>query len=164
MTVYTCAVLTVSDKGSEGKREDTSGARLKEILGENGFEVLAYEIVPDREEVISDRLIDWVDRQKIDLIVTTGGTGVDPKDVTPEATRAVIDREVPGLSEAMRQASLQITPHAALSRGISGIRRQSLIINLPGSAKASRENLAVILPALPHALFKIKGGKGDCGG
>jgi len=164
MQEYTCGVLTISDKGSEGKREDTSGAELKKILSERGFKVVAYDIVPDREESIRDKLIAWVDVRRVDLIVTTGGTGVDPKDLTPEATRTVIEREIPGISEAMRQASFAKTPHAVLSRGISGSRGRSLIINLPGSKKAARENIETVLPALGHAIYKIQGGQGDCGG
>ena len=163
MTTYSCGVLTVSDKGFRGDRQDTSGENLKKKLSENGFSVVAYSIVPDEVEAIGKVLIEWVDERHIDLIVTTGGTGVDPKDVTPEATQALIDREVPGIGEAMRQASFRITPHAVLSRNIAGIRKQSLIINLPGSKKAAEENLATVLAALPHALYKIKGGKGECG-
>lgn len=163
MTIVTCGVLTISDKGSRGERQDTSGENLKKMLSENGFSVVAYDIVPDETSAISKVLSEWVDERHIDLIVTTGGTGVDPKDVTPEATRSVIDREVPGISEAMRQASFRITPHAVLSRGISGTRKQSLIINLPGSEKAAEENLETVLAALPHAVYKIKGGKDECG-
>ena len=164
MSSYTCGVLTVSDKGSRGEREDTSGVLLQQMLAGSGFFVKSYQIVPDQTEKISKVLIEWVDKLHIDLIVTTGGTGVDPKDLTPEATRSVIDREVPGISEAMRHVSFQKTAHAVLSRGIAGIRKQSLIINLPGSEKAARENLAAILTALPHAIYKIKGGKAECGG
>lgn len=163
MTTVTCGVLTISDKGSRGERQDTSGENLKKMLTENDFSMVAYDIVPDETETISKVLTEWVDERHIDLIVTTGGTGVDPKDVTPEATRTVIDREVPGISEAMRQASFRITPHAVLSRGISGIRKQSLIINLPGSKKAAEENLEAVLASLPHAVYKIKGGKDECG-
>ncbi len=159
---YTCGILTISDKGSRGEREDTSGPNLKEILTANDFTVTAYEIVPDDVKNISKTLIRWVDEEKIDLIITTGGTGVAPRDLTPEATRPVLDREIPGIGEAMRQASLKITPNAVLSRGIAGIRKESMIINLPGSKKAAQENLEAVLPALPHGIYKMKGGSKDC--
>ena len=160
---YSAGVLTLSDKGSRGDRQDTSGPGVKAMLEEAGFTVRCYEILPDRQAAISDRLRDWADTEGLDLIVTTGGTGVSPSDVTPEATRAVIDREVPGIAELMRQESLRITKRAALQRGVAGIRNQCLIINLPGSAKAARENLQAVLDLLPHALDKIKGGTKDCG-
>ena len=160
---YTCAILTISDKGSRGEREDTSGPGLRKILEKNGFSVAASEIVPDQEEAIAETMRRWVDKDEIDLIVSTGGTGVSPSDVTPEATRPLIDKEIPGISEAMRQASLQKTPNAMLSRGIAGIRKKSLIINLPGSEKAARENIEAVLPTLSHAIYKIKGGMKDCG-
>jgi molybdenum cofactor synthesis domain-containing protein len=164
MMPYKCGVLTVSDKGARGEREDTSGPNLQEMLAAAHFSVTAYEIVPDREELIAGTIMAWVDTKGIDLIVTTGGTGVSPSDVTPEATKKVIDREVPGIAEAMRLASLQKTSMAMLSRAVAGIRKESLIINLPGSKKAAAENLAAVLSALPHALDKIKGGTADCGG
>jgi molybdenum cofactor synthesis domain-containing protein len=160
---YKAGILTISDKGSRGEREDTSGPGIKKLLQGAGFEVASYAIVPDREEIISQKIIDWVDNQNIDLLVTTGGTGVSPDDVTPEATRKVIHREIPGISEIMRLESYKITPRAMLSRGIAGIRNKSLIINLPGSKKAARENLFAVLEALRHALYKIKGGEEDCG-
>ncbi|MDH5297848.1 MAG: MogA/MoaB family molybdenum cofactor biosynthesis protein [Desulfobulbaceae bacterium] len=160
---YTCGILTVSDKGSRGQRQDTSGPRLREMLTANGFTVTNHEIVPDSQEAIANVLSRWVDEEGIDLIVTTGGTGVSPSDLTPEATRPLLDREIPGIGEAMRRASLEKTPHAMLSRGIAGIRKSSLIINLPGSEKGARENIEVVLPMLSHALYKIKGGMKDCG-
>jgi len=163
MTSYTGGILTISDKGSRGEREDTSGPQLREILNEQGYSVVAYAVVPDEVAIIEETLRAWADELKIDLILSTGGTGVSPSDLTPEATRAVLDREIPGIGEAMRLASLQKTPNAILSRGIAGIRKQSLIINLPGSKKAARENLAAVLPALQHAIYKIKGGTKDCG-
>lgn len=163
MTSYTGGILTISDKGSRGEREDTSGPQLQAMLSEQGFAVVAYAIVPDEIASIRDTLRAWVDEQEIDLILSTGGTGVSPSDLTPEATRAILDREIPGIGEAMRLASLQKTPNAILSRGIAGIRKQSLIINLPGSKKAARENLEAVLPALQHAIYKIKGGSKDCG-
>lgn len=158
-----CGILTVSDKGSRGERRDTSGENLKKILAAGGFMVTAYAIVPDRPEAIRETLLDWVDNRALDLIVTTGGTGVAPSDLTPETTKEILDREIPGISEAMRQASLLKTPHAVLSRGVAGIRKQSLIINLPGSEKAAQENIEAVLPALGHAVYKIKGGAADCG-
>jgi molybdenum cofactor synthesis domain-containing protein len=161
---YTCGVLTLSDKGFCGQRQDKSGPLLQEILTKQGFAVTAYTILPDDEEALVATLIAWVDEQHVDLIVTTGGTGVSPSDHTPEATRRVIEREVPGLAEAMRSASLQQTVQAVWSRGIAGIRGQSLIINLPGSAKAAQANLEHVLPALSHGLEKLKGGTADCGG
>ncbi|MHB1184559.1 MAG: molybdopterin adenylyltransferase [Desulfobulbia bacterium] len=163
MTSYTGGILTISDKGSRGEREDTSGPQLREILNEQGYSVVAYAVVPDEVAIIEETLRAWADELKIDLILSTGGTGVSPRDLTPEATRAVLDREIPGIGEAMRLASLQKTPNAILSRGIAGIRKQSLIINLPGSKKAAKENLEAVLPALQHAIYKIKGGTKDCG-
>ncbi len=162
--MLTCGVLTLSDKGFHGQREDGSGPLLQEILAGQGFRIAAYTILPDREELIAATLIDWVEQKQLDLIVTTGGTGVSPSDRTPEATRRVIEREVPGLAEAMRQASLAQTVQAVWSRGIAGIRGQSLIINLPGSKKAAQENLAAVLPALEHGIRKMKGDMTDCGG
>lgn len=163
MTSYTSGILTISDKGARGEREDTSGPQLRVMLSEQGFSVVAYAIVPDEVAIIRETLQKWVDEDSIDLILSTGGTGVSPRDLTPEATRPLLDREIPGIGEAMRQASLQKTPNAILSRGIAGIRKNSLIINLPGSKKAAQENLAAVLPALPHAIYKIKGGAKDCG-
>lgn len=160
---YTCAVITMSDKGAVGKREDTSGAALKELLTQHDFVVENYAIVPDNQGIIVATLVDLVDNKCLDLIVTTGGTGVSPTDVTPEAMENVVDREVPGMAEAMRAASFAITPKSVISRGRAGIRKRSLIINLPGSKKAALENIQVILPAIPHAIDKIQGEDGDCG-
>ncbi len=160
---YRCGVLTLSDKGSRGEREDTSGPQLQMMLRADGFEISAYAIIPDQQSLIEQTLIQWVDEKHLDLIVTTGGTGVSPRDRTPEATRAVIEMEIPGLSEAMRQASLRQTLQAVWSRGIAGIRKGCLILNVPGSKKAARENLEAVLPALPHGLEKLKGGDADCG-
>lgn len=160
---FSFGVLTMSDKGSRGERDDTSGPYLVSLLNEQGYREEAYEIIPDRADVITSKLIAWVDEKKIDLIVSTGGTGVAPTDVTPEAMEDVIEKEIPGMAEAMRAASLKKTPNAVLSRGKAGIRGRSLIINLPGSEKAARENIAVVLPALAHALDKIQGGTSDCG-
>ncbi|MEA3469291.1 MAG: MogA/MoaB family molybdenum cofactor biosynthesis protein [Thermodesulfobacteriota bacterium] len=160
---FTFGVLTMSDKGSRGEREDTSGPFLLRLLAEQGFQQKSYAIVPDRVERIKETLLSWVDEEQVDLIVTTGGTGVAPTDVTPEAMRDVIEKEIPGMAEAMRAESLKKTPNAVLSRGKAGIRKKSLIINLPGSEKAVRENIAVLLPCLAHALDKIQGGTSDCG-
>ena len=160
---FSLGVLTLSDKGSRGEREDTSGPYLVSLLREQGYEEKAYEIIPDLVANIQERLISWVDEKKIDLIITTGGTGVAPTDVTPEAMESVIEKEIPGMAEAMRAESLKKTPNAVLSRGKAGIRGNSLIINLPGSEKAARENIAVLLPSLAHALDKIQGGTSDCG-
>ncbi|NOQ47372.1 MAG: molybdenum cofactor biosynthesis protein [Desulfobulbaceae bacterium] len=160
---YNCGVLTLSDKGSRGEREDTSGAMLKTLLEKQGYRIAAYTVIPDRQELIETTLRQWVDVQKIDLIVTTGGTGVSPSDRTPEATRNILDLEVPGISEAMRQAGLAKTVNAVWSRGIAGIRKESLIINLPGSKKAAKENIETVLPALEHGIYKLKGGAADCG-
>lgn len=154
-------VLTISDLGAQGRREDVSGETIKEIVTERlGAEVTEYEIVPDERELIETVLVEWADVSKVDLILTTGGTGFSPRDVTPEATQAVIERQAPGLAEAMRSQGLKKTPHAMLSRAVAGIRGKTLIINLPGSPKAVRESLEVILPALPHAIEILKGKAG----
>jgi molybdenum cofactor synthesis domain-containing protein len=153
----------MSDKGAAGKREDTSGVALQQILADEGYVLKFYKIIPDNEAVIVETLIDLADNFKIDLILTTGGTGVSPTDVTPEAMTKVLEKEIPGMAEAMRAASFAKTPHSVISRGKAGIRRESLIINLPGSRKGAVENIEVLLRAIPHALEKIKGGQGDCG-
>lgn len=160
--MYTAAVLTISTKGAQGQRRDTAGPVVSEMLRQAGFEVLFQDVLPDDQAVITARLVDLADEQKIDLILTAGGTGVAPSDITPEATLAAIDREVPGMAEAMRAASLQKTPHAMISRAMAGIRNQTLIINLPGSEKGSKENLEAVMAALPHAIDKIKGDQTDC--
>ena len=156
------AVLTIRDKGSRGERLDTSGPAVQELLEQAGIEVSHGEIIPDEKDCIARQLITCCDELRCDLIVTTGGTGVAPRDVTPEATRSVIDRELPGFGEAMRMESLKITPHAVISRAMAGIRKHCLIINLPGSPKAARENLQTVLPALSHAIAKIQGDPSDC--
>jgi len=160
---YSFAVLTMSDKGARGEREDTSGAYLQQRLVEKGYVLRAYKVIPDLKQVIIDQLKMLADDIQVPLIVTTGGTGVSPSDVTPEAMNEVLDKEIPGMAEAMRNASLLITPRAMLSRGKVGIRKGSLIINFPGSLKAVKENLEVVLPVLLHALEKIRGGTSDCG-
>jgi molybdopterin adenylyltransferase len=161
--MFKAVVLTMSDKGSKGEREDSSGPLIREMIMDLPAEVIHYEIIPDEKEKISQALKRSADELKADLILTTGGTGLSPRDVTPEATFEVIEKEVPGFSEAMRAESLKKTPHAMISRGISGIRGSTLIVNLPGSPRSVRENLNVILPALPHALSKLKGDPSECG-
>ena len=156
------AVITLSDKGSKGEREDESGKVIREMIVAIGADVRHYEVLPDDRPLIVATLSRLADSGAIDLIVTTGGTGVAPRDVTPEATRDVIDRELPGMAEAMRAESLKKTAHAMISRAVAGIRKRTLIVNLPGSPRAVRENLAVILPALTHTVEKIKGDPSDC--
>jgi molybdopterin adenylyltransferase len=155
-------VLTLSDKGSRGERVDLSGPEVVRMLKEIGIETESTEIIPDEAEIIAQKLVEFADQRKYDLVVTTGGTGVSPRDVTPDATLKVIDREIPGMAEAMRRESMLKTPHAMISRAVAGIRKTTLIINLPGSPKGVRENLAVILPTLKHAIEKIKGDQSDC--
>lgn len=154
--MFKLAVLTVSTSGYQGQREDTSGQVIKEVLGPPDFEVVRYEVVSDEQGVIADRLASWADAPDVDLIVSTGGTGLGPRDVTPEACLSIVDREVPGLAEAMRAQTLQFTPMAMLSRSVSGVRGKTLIITLPGSPKAVRECLEVVGPVLPHALEMLR--------
>ncbi|WP_027714576.1 molybdenum cofactor biosynthesis protein B [Desulfuromonas sp. TF] len=158
---FTIGVLTLSDKGSRGEREDESGRVLQEMVAPLG-EIVRYQVIPDEEELIVATLVEWVDKDGVDLILTTGGTGLSPRDITPEATARVIEREIPGMAEAMRAASMAKTPHAMISRALAGVRRQSMIINLPGSPKGVRENLEVVYPALEHALLKLKGDPSEC--
>ena len=145
-------ILTISDRSSSGERKDSSGPALARIILTEGWSVVKQSIIPDDESAISDLLIDWADRDEMDVILTTGGTGFSPRDVTPEATLAIIEREAPGLAESMRAASIKITPHAMLSRVVAGIRKKSLIVNLPGSPKGAVENFQVVIPVLPHAV------------
>ncbi|MFP5250643.1 MAG: molybdenum cofactor biosynthesis protein B [Acidobacteriota bacterium] len=156
------AILTVSDKGHRGEREDTSGPALSAWLAERGVTVVWTRILPDSAPDIAAQLIEWADSRIPDLILTTGGTGVSPRDVTPEATRRVLEREIPGMAEAMRAASLAKTPYAILSRAVAGIRGQSLIVNLPGSPKGAVENLEAVWRAVAHAVGKIQGDGSDC--
>jgi len=145
-------ILTLSDRSARGERPDTSGLALARLIQAEGWSVIKQAILPDDESAIRATLIEWVDSGEMDVILTTGGTGFSPRDVTPEATRAVIERDAPGLAEAMRAASLKITPHAMLTRIVTGIRKKTLIINLPGSPKGAVENLQVVLPVLEHAI------------
>ena len=149
-------ILTASDRSARGERPDLSGPALAELIASQGWEVLCQAVVPDDLTVLRETLIAWAERGDLDIILTTGGTGFAPRDVTPEATLAIVDRLAPGLAEAMRAASLQVTPHAMLSRAVAGIRGQVLIINLPGSPKAAVENLQVVLPVLPHAVELLR--------
>ena len=158
------AVLTVSDKGSRGEREDAGGPLLQQWLAEHDVEIVSTRIVPDELEQIAATLREWSDQLQPELILTTGGTGVSPRDVTPEATLQVLDRLLPGFGELMRAESLKITPMAILSRAVAGIRGASLIINLPGSPRGAIENLAAVWAAVPHAVSKIRGDKTDCAG
>ena len=145
-------ILTLSDRSARGERDDTSGPALVRLIQAEEWSVTKQALLPDNESAIRAILCEWADSGELDVILTTGGTGFAPRDVTPEATRAVVDRESPGLAEAMRAASLKITPHAMLSRIVTGIRKKTLIINLPGSPKGAVENLQVVLPILPHAV------------
>ena len=158
--MITVAVLTMSDKGSKGEREDLSGPLIKDMLKSIDAEVKHYDILPDEKELIKEKLIKY--SKEVDLIITTGGTGLSPRDVTPEATLEVIDRQVPGIAEAMRSEGLKKTSRSMLSRAVAGVKGRSLIINLPGSPKAVKENLAVILDVIPHAIEKIKGDTKEC--
>jgi molybdopterin adenylyltransferase len=155
-------VITISDKGSRGEREDKSGQEIITMLSDIGVDIIHTKIIPDEKDQIKEVLIDYADTKELDLVITTGGTGVSPRDVTPDATLAVIEKEVPGMAEAMRRESALNTPHAMISRAVVGIRGNALIVNLPGSPKAVRENLAVILPALKHAIEKIRGDDAEC--
>lgn len=156
----TFAVITLSDKASEGRREDLSGPAIRDTVREIG-EVVHQSVLPDDKETIKKRLIELTDR--VDVVITTGGTGLSPRDITPEATLEVIDREIPGIAEAIRLEGLKKTPKAMLSRAVAGQRGRTLIINLPGSVKAVKEGLEVIKDVIPHAVEKIKGDEGDCG-
>jgi len=167
-------ILTVSDKGAQGLREDESGSVLNGILAREGYGVTRSDVVPDDRRQIRDILLRWIEKDRLSLILTTGGTGLSPRDVTPQAMSEVVDFEVPGMAEAMRAASLKKTPHAMLSRAMAGVRRVGprppehpaghvcLIINLPGSPGGARDNFEVVLPALDHALSKLAGDPTDC--
>jgi molybdopterin adenylyltransferase len=157
------AVLTVSDKAAAGQREDTSGAAIRELVGSIGIEVVRYDIVADEQDAVADRLRRWADERVAQLIVTTGGTGLGPRDVTPEATMVVLEYEVPGIAEAMRAEGLRHTPMSMISRALAGVRNRVLIINLPGSPKGVRENLTVVLPVLQHVLELLAGERSEHG-
>jgi molybdenum cofactor synthesis domain-containing protein len=159
--MFSIGIITASDKGSRGEREDISGKTIASMLIDLG-EVKHYVVVPDERQALSDAMINMADNLKIDLILTTGGTGFGPRDITPEATLAVIDRQVPGIPEVMRAKSLEKTSRAMLSRAIAGLRGRTLIINLPGSPKGVKECLEVVLPALEHGLAIMKGEAGEC--
>lgn len=160
--LYRIGVLTLSDKGSTGQRVDESGPVVQSLLSAVG-EITHTSILPDDEDAIVALLKSWVDQERLSLVVTTGGTGLTPRDVTPQATLQVIDYQIPGMAEAMRAKSLEKTKHAMLSRAVVGVRGQTVIVNLPGSPRGARENLEVLLPALPHALAKLAGDPEDCG-
>ena len=149
-------ILTLSDRSSRGERADSSGPALVNMIQAEGWSVVKQSLLPDDEAAIREILMSWAEDGEMDVILTTGGTGFSPRDVTPEATRAVIERDAPGLAEAMRAASLRVTPHAMLSRIVTGIRGKTLIINLPGSPKGAVENLQVILPVLSHAIQLLR--------
>lgn len=161
--MFTVGILTISDKGSTGERQDRSGEAIREVLSSLDVSIVNCGMVPDEKDLIVEKLVEWADKDNLDVVVTTGGTGLTPRDVTPEATLAVVDRIVPGFAEVMRAESLKKTPHAMLSRAVVGTRGACLIVNLPGSPKAVRECLQVILPALPHAVETLKGQAGECG-
>ncbi|WP_303720124.1 molybdopterin-guanine dinucleotide biosynthesis protein B, partial [Malonomonas rubra] len=158
------AILILSDKGAAGQREDASGPAIRTWLATNGVETIITDIIPDDFPIIQRKLATWCDVALADLVITCGGTGVSPRDVTPEATKSIIEKELVGFGELMRQKSLAITPMAILSRGTAGIRNNCLIINLPGSPKAAVENLAAVWPAIDHGVAKIKGDPSDCAG
>lgn len=155
-------VLTISDKGAQGIRPDDSGQCISKMLRNQGFVIAQQAIIPDDLNQIVSMLTTWVDQEGLPLIITSGGTGLSPTDLTPQAMKQVIDYEVPGLAEAMRAESLKKTPHAMLSRAIAGVRKASLILNLPGSPRGAQENLAVVLPALAHGLSKLSGDPSEC--
>ena len=158
-----CAVITLSDKGSKGEREDVSGSILKNLVKEKlGGEIKFYEIIPDEEELLMHQLVRFSTHDRVDLILTTGGTGVSPRDVTPDATLKVIDKEIPGFGELMRIESLKKTFNAILSRATAGVKNTTLIINLPGSPKAVQECFDAIYKAINHAIEKIKGDESEC--
>ena len=156
-------ILTISDKGSRGEREDLSGKVIEEVVKKINGEVKYYQIIPDEKDIIQEELMKAVDNLRLDLILTTGGTGLGKRDVTPEATLAIIEKEVPGISEIIRSESFKKTNRAILSRGVSGVRKESLIINLPGSPKGVRESLEIVLEALPHGIEILKGQATECG-
>jgi len=160
--MFSAGIITVSDKGSQGRRQDLSGPAIADMLAGAAIAIQKTIIIPDEVEQISQTIIRFADVEKLDLILTTGGTGVSPRDLTPDATLKVLDRNIPGMAEAMRMAGMKVTPHAMISRAVAGIRGRSLVINLPGSPKGATENLAAVLPAIKHAIEKIQGDTRDC--
>ncbi|HLG23035.1 MAG TPA: MogA/MoaB family molybdenum cofactor biosynthesis protein [Candidatus Manganitrophaceae bacterium] len=161
--MYTVGILTISDKGAAGKREDAGGLLLHQLVERLPGKVVVYQVVPDEEEAIRSGLLSFCDEWGVELAITTGGTGVSPRDVTPEATLQVIERLIPGMGEIMRIEGFRKNPRAIISRGVAGIRKKTLIINLPGSPRAVRENFELLLPSLSHAIDKIKGDDAECG-
>jgi len=161
--VIKVGILTISDKGSKGEREDLSGKVIEEVVKKINGEVKYYQIIPDEKDIIQEELIKAVDKLHLDLILTTGGTGLAKRDVTPDATLEVIEKEVSGISEIIRIENFKKTNRAILSRGVAGIRKESLIINLPGSPKGARESLEIVLEALPHGIEILKGQAAECG-
>ena len=162
--MYRAAIITISDKGFVGERVDKSGPGLMDMLKKEAFDISYYTIIPDDYQKIKNCLIECCDKNKADLILTTGGTGLSPRDVTPEATSDIFDKAAPGFAEAIRLKGLSFSPFSIISRATSGIRGKSLIINLPGSLKGACEGLSIIMPALSHALAKLLGDPADCGG
>lgn len=156
-------MLVLSDKGFRGERQDTSGPALVEFLTAQGHPGALLKLLPDEQELIAEQLRSWCDEGELDLVLTCGGTGVSPRDVTPEATRQIITRELPGFGEQMRAVSLTKSPHAIVSRALAGTRDRTLIINLPGSPRAALENLQAVWPAVPHLVAKLQGDPTDCG-
>jgi len=160
--MFRVAIITLSDKGARGEREDETGRVVAEMVKALPGEVVSYEVLPDEQDLLEARLKTLADEEGVDLILTNGGTGLSPRDITPEATTRVIEKPVPGIVHAMMQAGLEKTPTAMLSRAVAGVRKCSLIVNLPGSPKAARENLEAILPALAHGMEKIRGDEQEC--
>lgn len=160
--MHKAGILIISDKGARGERKDLCKKVIEDIIKKINIEILKYEIIPDEENIIYDKLIEYVDNFHLNIIITSGGTGIGPRDVTPEATKKVIEKEIPGMAEAMRLNTFQFAPNSLISRAMVGIRRQSIIINLPGSPKACQECLEVILNTLPHALEMVQGKKMEC--
>ncbi len=160
--IFSVGILTISDKGAAGLRDDQSGKRLNELIETLPGKVASYQIVPDDKEMIREQLIQFCDREQVNFVLTTGGTGPSPRDITPEVTCGVIEREMPGVAELLRMEGYRKNPRAILSRGICGIRGKTLIVNLPGSLRAVEEGCALLFPILPHALLKILGDERDC--